>query len=65
MGGDFNTVRYSSKRACTNRIKPGMRDFSDFIFLSGLIDLSLEDGHFTGQILSPNPFWMDFYSLRL
>ncbi len=47
MGGDFNTVRYSSKRACTDRITPGMRDFSDFIFLSGLIDLLLEDGHFT------------------
>ena len=47
MGGNFNTVHYPSKRAGTTNISPGMSDFSDFIFHSGLIDLPLEDGSFT------------------
>ena len=47
MGGDFNTVRYPSERADTTNISLGMRDFSDFIFHSGLIDLQLEDGVYT------------------
>jgi hypothetical protein len=47
VGGDFNTVHYPSERAGTTNISPGMNDFSDFIFHSGLIDLPLEDGSFT------------------
>uniref|UniRef100_A0A2N9HAP6 Reverse transcriptase zinc-binding domain-containing protein n=1 Tax=Fagus sylvatica TaxID=28930 RepID=A0A2N9HAP6_FAGSY len=47
VGGDFNLVRYPSERAGASDLSSSMRDFSDFIFSMGLIDLPLEGGNFT------------------
>ena len=47
MGGDFDVVRFPSERFGSTVFTVAMREFSDFIFEQGLIDLSLEGGSFT------------------
>ena len=47
MDGDFNVVRYPSKRLGSDRISPDMREFSEFIFTMGLMDIPLEGGTIT------------------
>jgi hypothetical protein len=47
VGGDFNILRYPSERVGPTTISHSMRDFSDFIFSMGLLDLPMEGGNFT------------------
>ena len=47
VGGDFNVVRYPSKRAGSDQMSPAMRDFSNFIFSLGLLDIPMEGGSMT------------------
>jgi hypothetical protein len=47
VGGDFNIVRYPSERVGLDKISPDMRDFSDFIFSLGLLDIPMEGGSMT------------------
>ena len=47
VGGDFNVVRFPSERAGSTIFTATMRDFSDFIYEQGLIDIPLEGGIFT------------------
>jgi hypothetical protein len=47
VGGDFNVVRYPSERAGSDQMSPAMRDFSDFIFSLGLLDIPMEGGSMT------------------
>ena len=47
VGGDFNVVRYPSERLGSDRISSDMRDFLEFIFCMGLVDLPLEGGSVT------------------
>jgi hypothetical protein len=44
VGGDFNTVRYPSKRVGSSSFSPSMQDFLEFISSMGFIDLPLEGG---------------------
>jgi hypothetical protein len=43
-GGDFNVIRFLSERSRGRRISAAMREFSDFIFEKGLMDLPLTGG---------------------
>jgi hypothetical protein len=45
--GDFNVVQYPIERLGANQITSELRDFSDFIFSLGLLDLPLEGGRCT------------------
>ena len=47
LGGDFNVIRFPSKRLGAGRFSRCMYDFSDFISLHGLMDNPLEGGLFT------------------
>uniref|UniRef100_A0A2N9EI09 Reverse transcriptase domain-containing protein n=1 Tax=Fagus sylvatica TaxID=28930 RepID=A0A2N9EI09_FAGSY len=47
VGGDFNVVRFPSKRMGSVGFSPGMYEFSDFISDNGLIDIPLSGGNFT------------------
>ena len=47
MGGDFDVVRFPSECFGSTVFTVAMREFFDFIFEQGLIDLSLEGGSFT------------------
>ena len=47
MGGDFNVVRFPSKRLGSNSFTTTMWEFSNFISEHGLIDLPLQGGSFT------------------
>ena len=47
VGGDFNVARYPTERLGSADFSPAMREFSDFIFSMGLIDLPMEGGSFT------------------
>jgi hypothetical protein len=47
VGGDFNIVRYPSERVGSTTLSHSMRDFSEFIFTMGLLDLPMEGGNFT------------------
>jgi hypothetical protein len=47
IGGDFNVVRFPSERSSGAGSFAAMEEFSDFIFMHNLVDLPLEDGHFT------------------
>ena len=47
MGGDFNVVRFPSKRLGSNSFTTTMREFSNFILEQGLIDFPLQGGSFT------------------
>ena len=47
VGGDFNLVRYPTERAGSSDFSSSMRDFSDFIFSMGLLDLPMEGGNLT------------------
>jgi exonuclease III len=44
IGGDFNVIRFPSERSGGRRISAAMREFSDFIFERGLMDLLLTGG---------------------
>jgi hypothetical protein len=44
IGGDFNVVRFPSERSGGRHISSAMREFSDFIFERGLMDLPLAGG---------------------
>ena len=44
IGGDFNVIRFPSERSGGRRINSAMREFSDFIFERGLMDLPLSRG---------------------
>jgi hypothetical protein len=44
IGGDFNAIRFPSERSGGRRISSAMREFSDFIFERGLMDLPLTGG---------------------
>jgi hypothetical protein len=44
IGGDFNVIRFPSERSGGRRISSAMREFSDFIFERGLMDLPLAGG---------------------
>jgi hypothetical protein len=44
IGGDFNVIRFPSERSGGRRINAAMREFSDFIFEKGLMDLPLTGG---------------------
>ena len=70
IGEDFNVTRFPSERSWGRRISSAMRDFSDFIFERGLMDLSLTGGVCTwsnGQTWSRidwflvSPGWEDRY----
>lgn len=45
--GDFNVVRFPSERLGCRRFSSSMRDFSDFIENSHLLDLPLSGGTYT------------------
>ena len=47
VGGDFNVVRFPSKRMGSVGFSPAMYDFSDFISNNGLIDIPLFGGNYT------------------
>ena len=47
VGGDFNVVRFPSKRVGSTVYIVAMREFFYFILEKGLIDLPLEGGTFT------------------
>ena len=47
MGGDFNVVRFPSEHSGSTVFTIAMREFFDFIFEQGLIDLPLEGRSFT------------------
>uniref|UniRef100_A0A2N9EDK5 Endonuclease/exonuclease/phosphatase domain-containing protein n=1 Tax=Fagus sylvatica TaxID=28930 RepID=A0A2N9EDK5_FAGSY len=47
LGGDFNVVRFPSKRVGSDHFSPAMYDFSDFISTNGLIDVPLSGGIYT------------------
>ena len=47
VGGDFNVARYPTERVGSADFSPAMREFSNFIFSMGLIDLPMEGGSFT------------------
>uniref|UniRef100_A0A2N9GB44 Integrase catalytic domain-containing protein n=1 Tax=Fagus sylvatica TaxID=28930 RepID=A0A2N9GB44_FAGSY len=47
VGGDFNIVRYPSERVGATDFSPSMREFTDFIFSMGLLDLPMDGGNFT------------------
>jgi hypothetical protein len=44
IGGDFNVIGFPSERSGGRRISAAMREFSDFIFEKGLMDLPLTRG---------------------
>ena len=44
IGGDFNVTRFPSERSGGRRISAAMREFSDFIFERGRMDLPLTGG---------------------
>ncbi|XP_077223465.1 uncharacterized protein LOC143857078 [Tasmannia lanceolata] len=46
-GGDFNTIRFPKEKSRVTRISTSMRNFSNFILESQLIDLPLEGTKFT------------------
>ena len=47
MSGDFNVVRFPSKRSGSTSFTATMREFSNFISEQGLIDIPLRGGSFT------------------
>ena len=47
VGGDFNIVRFPSERVGATDFSPSMREFTDFIFSMGLLDLPMDGGNFT------------------
>jgi hypothetical protein len=47
IGGDFNVIRYPSERLGDTHYSLTMREFSDFIFEQGLMDIPLVGGKFT------------------
>jgi hypothetical protein len=47
IGGDFNVVRFPSKRLGSTHFTPAMHGFFDFISSCGLRDIQLEGGLFT------------------
>ena len=47
LGGDFNIIRFPSKRLGAGRFTRCMYDFLDFISLHGLMDNPLEGGLFS------------------
>ncbi|KAL4194693.1 hypothetical protein AMTRI_Chr05g60730 [Amborella trichopoda] len=53
FGGDFNITRWSHDRSSNPTISEGMRDFSDFIFRSELLDIPLQGNCFTWSNHSP------------
>jgi hypothetical protein len=44
IGGDFNAIRFPSERSGGRCISSAMREFSDFIFERGLMDLPFTGG---------------------
>ena len=52
--GDFNVVRFLSKRRGCTRLSSHMMDFSDFIEESHLVDLPLGGGQYTWRSGSEN-----------
>jgi hypothetical protein len=44
LGGDFNVIRFLSKRSGGRHINSAIREFLDFIFERGLMDLPLTGG---------------------
>uniref|UniRef100_A0A2N9HYC0 Protein kinase domain-containing protein n=1 Tax=Fagus sylvatica TaxID=28930 RepID=A0A2N9HYC0_FAGSY len=63
VGGDFNIVRYPSERVGATDFSPSMREFTDFIFSMGLLDLPMDGGNFHGQMLvqDQGPQWWNSY----
>ncbi|KAL4194643.1 hypothetical protein AMTRI_Chr05g60480 [Amborella trichopoda] len=55
LGGDFNVTRWSQKRNSSNSISPEMRDFSDFISRTELLDILLQGSRFTWSNHASNP----------
>ena len=47
LGGDFNVVRFPLERVGSESFSPTMYDFSDFIFVNGLVDIPMLGGNFT------------------
>ncbi|XP_050290362.1 uncharacterized protein LOC126728608 [Quercus robur] len=47
VGGDFNVVRFPSKRSGSTSFTAAMREFSNFIYEQELIDIPLQRGSFT------------------
>lgn len=47
FGGDFNIVRFPTKRSSSGRLIRVMEDLSDFIRENILVDLPLIGGNFT------------------
>jgi hypothetical protein len=45
--GDFNVVRFPSDMSGVSNYSVVMEEFSEFIFMQSLVDLSLEGGRFT------------------
>ena len=72
--GDFNIVRFPSKRLGGSRLTSAMEDFSEFIEELSLLDLPLEGGSYTWSSSSDQPVmsridrvlvshdWVDRYS---
>ena len=47
LGGDFNIIRFPSERLGATTSTWAMYEFSDFIFLHGLMDIPMEGGLYT------------------
>ena len=72
--GDFNIVRFSSKRLGESGLTSAMENFSEFIEELSLLDLPLEGGSYIGSSSSDQPLmsridrvlvshdWEDHYS---
>jgi hypothetical protein len=57
LRGDFNVVRFPSKRSGDSGYSAAMVEFSEFIFVQGLVDLPLEWGQFTWSNNQEGHIW--------
>jgi hypothetical protein len=57
FGGDFNLIKFPSKRSGDSSFSAAMEKFSEFIFVQGLVDLPLEGGQFTWPNCQEDHVW--------
>jgi hypothetical protein len=57
IGGDFNVVRFPSERLGVSDYSIVMEEFSKFIFMQSLMDLSLEGGQFSWSNNQEDQTW--------
>jgi hypothetical protein len=53
IGSDFNVIRFPSERSGGRRTSSAMKEFSNFIFEMGLMDLPLVSVYARGPIIVP------------